>query len=153
MIVHIRRRLQLLMVSFTAFMCMAPTYSTFIPNGRTCSRVSKHVFAGRPFFIKRDDENCIKGVQDSVSGNKSRKLLYLSRKKLFPSLIASYGGPQSNSMLAIAKVASISSGQSKFFYFLKPLPKFLKNAPTGNLKAALNLGMQVKDDRNGNLHI
>ena len=76
--------------------------------------------------------------------NKSRKLLHLTKKTIFPKVVVSYGGPQSNSMLAISKVvAAASSGQSTFFYFIKPLPKFLRNAPSGNLKAALALGMQV----------
>lgn len=146
MIVLICKRVQFWIVALATITSIAPTSSTLIPMRKVGSRVSKHNFAGRPFYIKRDDENCIKGIQDSVSGNKSRKLLYLSSRMPFPKIIASYGGSQSNSMLAIAKVTAASSENSSFFYFLKPLPKFLRNAPTGNLKAALDLGMQVRAD-------
>lgn len=130
--------------------CMTVTYSSLTPVRGICSRISKHTFAGRTFFVKRDDENSIEGIQDSVNGNKSRKLLWLSKKQPFPTFIASYGGSQSNSMLAIAKIVAASSGASSasrggstFFYFTKPLPKFLKSAPSGNLKAALAAGMKV----------
>ena len=115
--------------------------SSLNPTRGICSRVSKHTFAGRVFHVKRDDENSIQGL--SVNGNKSRKLFWLSNMQPFPSLVASYGGSQSNSMLAVAKITAASPG-STFVYFTKPLPKFLRNVPSGNLKAALALGMQVQ---------
>jgi 1-aminocyclopropane-1-carboxylate deaminase/D-cysteine desulfhydrase-like pyridoxal-dependent ACC family enzyme len=110
-----------------------------------CSRVSKHIFRGVPFYIKRDDENTVSGDKKNrnvISGNKTRKLLELSKKEPFPKVVVSYGGAQSNSMLAIAKVVA-NSDHGKFLYFTKALPKFLKNGPSGNLKVALSLGMQV----------
>jgi 1-aminocyclopropane-1-carboxylate deaminase/D-cysteine desulfhydrase-like pyridoxal-dependent ACC family enzyme len=109
-----------------------------------CSRVSKHIFRGIPFYIKRDDEKNITGDknQNIISGNKTRKLLELSKKKPFPKVVVSYGGAQSNSMLAIAKVVA-NSDHGKFLYLTKALPKFLKNTPNGNLKVAISLGMQV----------
>jgi 1-aminocyclopropane-1-carboxylate deaminase/D-cysteine desulfhydrase-like pyridoxal-dependent ACC family enzyme len=110
-----------------------------------CSRVSKHIFRGVPFYIKRDDENTVFGdkkYRNVISGNKTRKLLELSKKEPFPKVVVSYGGAQSNSMLAIAKVVA-NSDHSKFLYLTKALPKFLKNIPTGNLKVAISLGMQV----------
>jgi 1-aminocyclopropane-1-carboxylate deaminase/D-cysteine desulfhydrase-like pyridoxal-dependent ACC family enzyme len=122
---------------------MSCVLSSYLHTDRICSRVTKHVFAGKNFYIKRDDENSIKGIRVSISGNKSRKLLCLSRKRPFPTIVASYGGSQSNSMLAIAKIVAAASTRSTFFYFLRPLPKFLKSSPNGNLKAALDLGMQV----------
>jgi 1-aminocyclopropane-1-carboxylate deaminase len=129
-----------MVVAFAVFLSCIRSYS--VATDRVASRVSKHVYAGREFYVKRDDENSLSGpALSSVSGNKSRKLLHLSKMKPFPDILASYGGSQSNSMLAIAKVAA--SGHNDFFYFMKPLPKFLKNRPTGNLKAALDLGMQV----------
>jgi hypothetical protein len=63
------------------------------------SRVTKHIFAGKTLFIKRDDENLLKGFNNIINGNKSRKLLHLTRIKPFPKVTVSYGGPQSNSML------------------------------------------------------
>lgn len=54
----------------------------------------------------------------------------------------SIGGVQSNSMLAIAKIVAQHAG-SHFYYFTKPIPKFLKNKPTGNYATALSLGMKV----------
>jgi 1-aminocyclopropane-1-carboxylate deaminase len=131
-----------MVVAFAVFLSCIRSYS--VATDRVASRVSKHVYAGREFYVKRDDENSLSGpALSSVSGNKSRKLLHLSKMKPFPDILASYGGSQSNSMLAIAKVTASSSVHNDFFYFMKPLPKFLKNCPTGNLKAALDLGMQV----------
>lgn len=136
-----------LWAAIAAVSFMSCVRSSCLPSDRICSRVTKHIFGEKTLFVKRDDENSIGGVQLSISGNKSRKLLCLSRKRPFPTVVASYGGSQSNSMLAIAKVVAASSTQSKFFYFLKPLPKFLKDSPNGNLKAALDLGMQVLNSK------
>lgn len=122
---------------------MSCVLSSYLPSNRICSRVTEHAFAGKSFYVKRDDENSINGIPLSISGNKSRKLLCLSRQRPFPTIVASYGGSQSNNMLAIAKVVAAATTPSNFFYFLKPLPKFLKMSPNGNLKAALDLGMQV----------
>ena len=144
MMAYYYQRLQSLALFFGIVNYMTLSHSSFTATRATYSRISQHVFAGRPFFIKRDDENCIEGIYNSISGNKSRKLLHLTKKTIFPKVVVSYGGPQSNSMLAISKVvAAASSGESTFFYFIKPLPKFLRNTPSGNLKAALALGMQV----------
>lgn len=137
------RKQSKLRAAVAAVSLMSCVLSSNFPSDRICSRVTKHVFAGKCLFVKRDDENCINGIQVSVSGNKSRKLLCLSRKRPFPTIVASYGGSQSNSMLAIAKVVAAASTHSTFYYFLKPLPNFLKSSPNGNLKAALDLGMQV----------
>ena len=132
----------MVVVFATVFLSCIRSYS--VASDRVASRVSRHMYAGREFYVKRDDENSLSGpALSSVSGNKSRKLLHLSKMKPFPDILASYGGSQSNSMLAIAKVAASSSAGSTFIYFMKPLPKFLKSCPTGNLKAALDLGMLV----------
>jgi hypothetical protein len=90
--------------------------------------------------------------------------------KDFPECLVSYGGPQSNSMLALAAVVnyknrellgdksetgeeageeksstSIAFGPRKrrFVYYTKTLPKFLRNQPSGNLFRALTLGMEL----------
>lgn len=73
----------------------------------------------------------------------------------FPSCIVSYGGPQSNSMLALAAVVQyqntlIENMQSTpghlrklFVYYTKTLPRFLRNQPSGNLFRAQALGMEL----------
>lgn len=137
------RKQSRLWAAVAAVSLMSCVLSSHFPSERICSRVTKHVFAGKSLYVKRDDENCIDGIQVSISGNKSRKLQFLSRKRPFPTIVASYGGSQSNSMLAIAKVVAAASTHSTFYYLMKPLPKFLKSSPNGNLKAALDLGMQV----------
>lgn len=129
---------------FTSVMSIKLNDAVLLQAKGIYSRVSKHFFKGIPFYIKRDDENNIAGAknQNVISGNKTRKLLELSQKKPFPKIVVSYGGAQSNSMLAIAKVVA-NSDHGKFLYLTKALPKFLKNTPNGNLKVALSLGMQV----------
>ena len=91
----------------------------------------------------------------------------------FPSCVVSYGGPQSNSMLALAAVVNfknreligadkdpfqtiseedisldLADGTSfskdiRFIYYTKKLPKFLRNQPSGNLFRAMSLGMEL----------
>lgn len=57
---------------------------------------------GRRVYIKRDDLLRVPGSQ--LSGNKARKLWSLSQvpASKFPKALVSYGGPQSNAMLALA---------------------------------------------------
>jgi 1-aminocyclopropane-1-carboxylate deaminase/D-cysteine desulfhydrase-like pyridoxal-dependent ACC family enzyme len=94
----------------------------------------------------------------------------------FPSCLVSYGGPQSNSMLALAAVANYknrelllgdegSAGDSsstddnpdlpiRFVYYTKKLPRFLRKQPSGNFFRALSLGMElveVSREEYGNL--
>ena len=88
----------------------------------------------------------------------------------FPSCIVSYGGPQSNSMLAIAAVVQYHNTQlqhvygnsstsppesndgswsrRRFIYYTKKLPSFLRNQPSGNLFRALLLGMEIVEVSN-----
>jgi hypothetical protein len=70
-------------------------------------------------------------------------MLELSKRVPFPSLVCSYGGHQSNSMLAIARIVASHSSNSDFVYFCKALPSFLRSKMIGNLKAASELGMKV----------
>lgn len=62
------------------------------------------VVRGRVVYFKRDDQLRLCGSQ--LSGNKARKMLALHdlQPKEFPECIVSYGGPQSNAMLALAAV-------------------------------------------------
>jgi len=90
---------------------------------------------GRNFYVKRDDL-----ISDYYPGNKYRKLYSLiETDSLKYKNIISYGGSQSNAMLAIAHLAHKKNWN--FTYYLKTLPKWLKENPIGNFKAAISLGM------------
>ena len=122
----------------TLFLC------TFIDLGMRLTSSSSNIltkvrFSGRILYIKRDDQHTIKDT--AVTGNKSRKLYQLSQTQPFPNIIASYGGAQSNSMLALAQLIRSVSPSSQFYYFTKTLPKFLRDRPNGNLAVALQQGM------------
>jgi len=109
----------------------------------------------RRVFVKRDDQLRLAGSQ--LSGNKARKMLALQEllnHEEFPSCVVSFGGPQSNAMLAIAAVVRYhndrlmgldhsSSEQKRFVYYTKKLPKFLRKTPSGNLFRAQLLGMEL----------
>lgn len=92
--------------------------------------------------------------------------LHCLHSEQFPSCIVSYGGPQSNSMLALAAVVHYhnsrafpgldtetaisrdplrpeSVSRTRFVYYTKKLPRFLRNQPSGNLFRALSLGMEL----------
>jgi 1-aminocyclopropane-1-carboxylate deaminase len=58
----------------------------------------------RLVYLKRDDLLRLKG--SNVSGNKARKMFALNQipAKNFPDCIVSYGGPQSNAMVALAAI-------------------------------------------------
>lgn len=137
------------------------------------SLVEEKFIAGRKVYIKRDDLLRLHGSQ--VSGNKARKLLAMNEvpTSQFPNCLVSYGGPQSNSMLALAALVNYKNreawmennkqrtqndtdeedgmekgGQSdqslkRFVYYTKTLPRFLRNQPSGNLFRAKSLGMEI----------
>eukprot|EP01041_Mallomonas_annulata_P004862 gene4862-9690_t len=102
------------------------------------SKLEFHTIFGKGIHIKRDDMLNI----NNLSGNKARKFLEFSQMNPFPSIIASYGGHQSNAMLAIAKVVN-SHPNSKFLYYTKKIPNFLKSSTSGSLSSSLALGMQL----------
>eukprot|EP00466_Bigelowiella_natans_P016339 jgi/Bigna1/145573/aug1.100_g20281 len=109
-------------------------------NNNDGSPVTEHCVKGRRLFVKRDDLFRLEG--SGLSGNKARKLFAVHNipSQDFPKRMCSHGGAQSNAMLAIAKLAK--SRGSEFFYFMKRLPDSLVSNPTGNFKAALELGMR-----------
>ena len=92
---------------------------------------------GRTSFVKRDD---LLDSFNGVGGNKARKLKFLAQRKLLPKYVASCGGVQSNSMLAIAKCCA---DRGIFYYFVKGVPPYLKSNPVGNFRIAIDLGMKV----------
>jgi 1-aminocyclopropane-1-carboxylate deaminase/D-cysteine desulfhydrase-like pyridoxal-dependent ACC family enzyme len=100
------------------------------------SPISKLVLDGREFLVKRDDL-----IDPFLAGNKYRKLYSLLQtpKETYNTII-SYGGTQSNAMLAIA--AMCKQKDWTFIYYTKPLSKTLKELQIGNSFYALSLGMQ-----------
>ena len=68
------------------------------------SPVEQHTVKDRTIWIKRDD--LLKLPNSGISGNKARKMWVMDRisPKDFPECIVSYGGPQSNSMMALAAI-------------------------------------------------
>ncbi len=103
------------------------------------SRVERLVFHDRVFYVKRDDL-----IDPLLSGNKYRKLYSLIKTPEDQyNTIVSYGGTQSNAMLSIAALCH-QKGWS-FHYTSKPVPEHLKQRPTGNLKLALEMGMQLHE--------
>jgi hypothetical protein len=107
----------------------------------------------RLVYLKRDDQLRLPGSQ--ISGNKARKMLSLNdlAKEDFPTCLVSYGGPQSNAMLALAAIVRFQNEKAglgtddpdrkRFVYYAKKLPRFLRNQPNGNLYRALSLGMEL----------
>ena len=99
------------------------------------SKTTPFHFQGFDFYVKRDEL-----INPLLSGNKYRKLYSLIQTpKAVYTTIISYGGAQSNAMLSIAALCKQKGW--RFQYYCKPLALHLKQQPSGNLKAALDLGM------------
>ena len=102
----------------------------------TSTPISEFTMNGRTFYVKRDDL-----FDPFLSGNKFRKLhsfLYDDSKSY--SQVISYGGTQSNAMLAIAALSKKKSWD--YYYYTKPLSEYEKNLEFGNLYLAKSLGMK-----------
>jgi len=100
------------------------------------SPISKITLEGREFLVKRDDL-----FDRYLSGNKYRKLhTLLNTPPEQLQTIISYGGTQSNAMLAIAAMCKSKGWQ--FIYYTKPLNSVMKKQTEGNFCDALSLGMQ-----------
>ena len=142
------------------------------------SSVERILIRDRLVYVKRDD--ALHLPFSNISGNKARKFLSLNNipAMQFPDVIVSYGGPQSNAMVALAAIVSSKNteldndedGQYKedhekaftehaqsssrefltgmpkkrFIYYTKPMPRYLKKNPNGNLLRALALEMEVR---------
>ena len=138
-----------------------------LSSSSSSSPVEVLTVRGRIIHVKHDDQLKLSG--SGISGNKARKMYTLNEISAadFPKSLVSYGGPQSNSMLALAAIVnyknrellpenilstttknSTTRGREpplKFVYYTKKLPKFLRNQPNGNLYRALSLGMELKE--------
>ncbi len=96
--------------------------------------ISSMYLEGRKFYVKRDDL-----IDPFLAGNKYRKLYTLLQtppSKL--SKVISYGGTQSNAMLAIAALCKKKGWE--FVYYTKPLSKEQKELSCGNYAHAIALG-------------
>lgn len=90
-------------------------------------------FRERKIRIVRDD------LSDKfISGNKFRKLYFLLKKDLLPPKIVTSGGVQSNFLLAISRFCFLK--KIELVYFVRQIPKSLKNNPVGNFKFAQKFG-------------
>lgn len=99
-------------------------------------------FNNRDYFIKRDD------LLTPISGNKARKLYGLLQTDLSQyQRIISHGGAQSNAMLALAQLCQLIN--VPFYYYSRPVPKWLKQKPLGNLRDALACGMHWEITQDG----
>lgn len=98
------------------------------------------------FFVKRDDL-----IHPDFSGNKARKFYYFLKND-FPQIkkVISYGSMQSNAMYSLSVLAKLKGWE--FDYFTRINEKLLKN-PKGNLKAAIENGIKLKDIRHWTLDI
>ncbi len=103
------------------------------------SPISSITLDEREFLVKRDDL-----IDPFLAGNKYRKLyplLQTHSNKL--NKIISYGGTQSNAMLAIAAMCKAKSWE--FIYYTKPISKTQKTLEYGNYYNALRLGMKHQE--------
>jgi 1-aminocyclopropane-1-carboxylate deaminase/D-cysteine desulfhydrase-like pyridoxal-dependent ACC family enzyme len=100
------------------------------------SPISKIVLEGREYLVKRDDL-----FDPYLSGNKYRKLhtLLFAPKEKYTKII-SYGGTQSNAMLAMAALCKQKGWV--FQYYTKALSDTQRKLQEGNFTIALELGMQ-----------
>ncbi|KAL7685002.1 putative 1-aminocyclopropane-1-carboxylate deaminase/D-cysteine desulfhydrase [Plasmopara halstedii] len=99
------------------------------------SPVTKSWFRGQEVHVKRDDVF-------HLAGNKMRKLWYFLRQNdMFytKTHLVSYGGSQSNAMVAMAQLANVK--RLPFTYFSRTF-KSKDNSIEGNLLLSKTLGMQ-----------
>lgn len=103
------------------------------------SSLSKIFLDKRAFLVKRDDL-----IDPYLAGNKYRKLYTLLQtpKERYIRVI-SYGGSQSNAMLAIAALCKQKGWH--FIYYTKRVSRRQKQNPQGNYAKAVALGMQHKE--------
>ena len=87
--------------------------------------------------MKRDDL-----IHPFLNGNKARKLQYLIEKTYNEiNHLISWGGAQSNAMYALSSLSSLKKW--KFSYYTKNIDPAVKKNPGGNLKYALENGMEL----------
>lgn len=103
------------------------------------SPISKFTLESREFFVKRDDL-----IDPYLAGNKYRKLYTLLKTPQHKlSRIISYGGTQSNAMLALAAMCKAKGWE--FIYYTKHISSHIKELEYGNYYDALSLGMEHRE--------
>ena len=142
------------------------TFSDLLPtpSPQQPSPVERLLVRDRLVYVKRDD--LLRLSKSNVSGNKARKFLSLNELVAddFPDVVVSYGGPQSNAMLALAAIVhsknvdggeddgggqdssnarNAASKKKRFVYYTKKLPRYLRQQPSGNFLRAKSLGMEL----------
>jgi 1-aminocyclopropane-1-carboxylate deaminase/D-cysteine desulfhydrase-like pyridoxal-dependent ACC family enzyme len=131
------RRLELLLIAFVELVSLP----SWLFGDDLEKRVHLKVF--------RDDQHQFIGDEPAcfIRGNKARKLAfyaqYLDSVVLLPKEVFSHGGVQSNAMLALARLCA--SRELPFSYITRPIPRWLRKTPCGNLEHALALGMQLRE--------
>ncbi|KAL3807718.1 hypothetical protein ACHAXA_008291 [Cyclostephanos tholiformis] len=77
------------------------------------SVVERLLIRDRLVYVKRDDSLHL--PNSNVCGNKGRKFLFLNDMPIsdFPDVIVSYGGPQSNAMVALAAIVSSKNAATR----------------------------------------
>ena len=110
------------------------------------SIIEKKIYKNIKMFIKRDDL-----IHEDFSGNKGRKFYYFLKNE-FPQIkkVISYGSMQSNAMYSLSVLAKLKGWE--FEYYTRINEEVLKK-PVGNLKAALENGMKLKEIRHWTLDI
>lgn len=106
------------------------------------TKIESYTFCDMPFLVKRDDL-----IDEKINGNKAYKFYFLFNADY--NHIVSYGGNQSNAMLALAYITNFKN--IRFTYFTPQLSNYLKNSINGNLKIALQNGANIKYAKNPNL--
>jgi 1-aminocyclopropane-1-carboxylate deaminase/D-cysteine desulfhydrase-like pyridoxal-dependent ACC family enzyme len=95
---------------------------------------------GHNIYLKRDDL-----LHHDFSGNKARKFAYILEDNLDEfhniSHIISHGSNQSNAMYSLSVLSKLKNWD--FTYYTNHLPKTLQVNPSGNLKYALQNGMNL----------
>lgn len=101
------------------------------------SPIDKFTYHGREFLVKRDDL-----LDDKFNGNKARKLAYYLEND-FPEIdtLISYGGTQSNMLLALSELAKLKIWQFDYYCY-KPANSALESNE-GNLANALKNGANL----------
>lgn len=105
------------------------------------SIIESRTWRGVKYLIKRDDL-----ISSEINGNKAYKFYFLLDKNFKD--IVSFGGNQSNAMLALSFLAK--NKNANFIYFTRELSNYLKTNISGNLKIALENGMQLRFYNNPN---
>ncbi|QEZ89740.1 1-aminocyclopropane-1-carboxylate deaminase [Aliarcobacter cibarius] len=101
------------------------------------SKIDEVEVNNQKYFVKRDDL-----LNSDFSGNKARKFHYFLNEDLTEyKKIISHGSIQSNAMYSLSVLAKLKN--LEFEYYVKNIPSYLLENPSGNYKEALNNDMKL----------